>query len=191
MLLFICFIFFSLAVGLPSALTEVLVSLTTKKKLSSVHVSCHGVDRDANWVGAQLIPFNFHVKLQEYIKSSNSVNGTLIQLLTSKECKIIVLFSLKVQTCVPAIHVCMGQRAPTFWMVTLAHARHILQAHDAKFLSVSRLIHRSKLLQLSLERDRLNYHAFVELYITRVRLAAYFSRKHWCVGTRQLREDSQ
>ena len=68
MLLFICFIFFSLAVGLPGALTEVLVSLTTKKKLSSVHVSCHGVDRDANWVGAQLIPFNFHVKLQEYIK---------------------------------------------------------------------------------------------------------------------------
>ena len=114
MLLFICFIFFSLAVGLPGALTEVLVSLTTKKKLSSVHVSCHGVDRDANWVGAQLIPFNFHVKLQEYIKSSNSVNSTLIQLLTSKECKIIVLFSLKVQTCVPAIHVCMEQRAPTF-----------------------------------------------------------------------------
>ena len=50
-----------------------------------------------------------------YIKSSNSVNGTLIQLLTSKECKIIIVsFSLKVQTCVPAIHVCMGQRAPTF-----------------------------------------------------------------------------
>ena len=56
----------------------------------------------------------FMFKLQEYIKSSNSVNGTLIQLLTSKECKIIVLFSLKVQTSVPAIHVCMGQGAPTF-----------------------------------------------------------------------------
>ena len=112
-------------------------------------------------------------KLQEYIKSSNSVNGTLIQLLTSKECKIIVLFSLKVQTSVPAIHVCMGQCAPTFWMVTLAHARHILQAHDARFLSASRLIHRWKLLQLSLERYRLNYDAFVELHITRVRLAAY------------------
>ena len=33
----ICFIFFSRAVGLPGALTEVLVSLTTTKKLSSVH----------------------------------------------------------------------------------------------------------------------------------------------------------
>ena len=70
------------------------------------------------------------------------MNGTLIQVLTSKECKIIVLFSLKVQTCVPAIHVCMGQGAPTFSMVTHAHARHILQAHDARFLSVSLLIHR-------------------------------------------------
>ena len=84
MLLFICFIFFSLAVGLPGALTEVLVSLTTKKKLSSVHVSCHGVDRDANWVGAQLIPFNFHVKLQEYInimgRDANSVGEQLIHL---------------------------------------------------------------------------------------------------------------
>ena len=98
------------------------------------------------------------------------MNGTLIQLLTSKESKIIVLFSLKVQTCAPATHVCMGQRAPTYWMVTLAHARHILQAQDARFLSVSRLIYRWKLLQLSLERDRLNYHAFVEPYITRVRL---------------------
>ena len=70
------------------------------------------------------------------------MNGTLVQLLTSKESKIIVLFSLKVQTCVPAIHVCMGQRTPTFRMVTLAHARHILQAYGARFLSVSRLIHR-------------------------------------------------
>ena len=78
------------------------------------------------------------------------VNGTLIQLLTSKEPKIIVLFSLKVQTRAPATHVCMGQRAPTFWMVTLAHAQHISQANGARFLSVSRLIHRWKLPQLSL-----------------------------------------
>ena len=55
MLLFICLISFSLAVGLPGALTEVLVSLTTKKKLSSVHVNCHGMGRDANSVGEQLI----------------------------------------------------------------------------------------------------------------------------------------
>ena len=58
---FVCFIFFSRAVGLPGALTEVLVSLTTKKKLSSAHAYCHGVERDANWVGAQLLHFNFHV----------------------------------------------------------------------------------------------------------------------------------
>jgi len=59
--LFVCLFFFGLAVGLPGALTEVLVSLTTTKKLSSAHAYCHGVERDANWVGAQLIPFNFHV----------------------------------------------------------------------------------------------------------------------------------
>lgn len=52
---FVYLFFFSLAVGLPGALTEDLASLTTKKKLSSVHVNCHGVERDANWVGAQLI----------------------------------------------------------------------------------------------------------------------------------------
>ena len=55
------FVFFSLAVGLPGALTEVLVSLTTIKKLSSALAHCHGMERDANWVGGQLIPFNFHV----------------------------------------------------------------------------------------------------------------------------------
>ena len=77
-------------------------------------------------------------------------------------------------------------------MVTLAHAQHISPAYGAKFLSGSRLIHSRKLLQLSLERSCLNHDAFVELhsYTTSVRPAAYFSRKHWRVGTIQLRLDS-
>ena len=59
--LFVCLFSFSLAVGLQGASTEVLVSSTTIKKLSSAHAHCHGMERDANWVGGQLIPFNFHV----------------------------------------------------------------------------------------------------------------------------------
>ena len=150
-------------------------------------------------------------KLQEYIKSSNSVNGTLIQLLTSKECKLIVLFSLKVQTCAPATHVCMAQRAPTFWMVTLAHAQHISQAYGARFLSVSRLIHRWKLLQLSLcttplpsgkirefsrgEGGEGSVHRLLQLSLERNHLhynafvELYTTRKNYGVGTIQLRLD--
>ena len=80
-----------------------------------------------NWERQEPIIHSLNSPLQKQQGdwSSNSVNGTLIRLLTSKECEIIVLFSLKVQTCVPATHVCMGQRAQTFWMVTLAHAQHI------------------------------------------------------------------
>ena len=52
------------------------------------------------------------------------------------------LFSLKKQTSVPAIHVCMGQRAPTFWMVTLAYAQQISQAYGARLLQVRFFLHR-------------------------------------------------